>query len=90
MPSTERANVIVAPSHPMNSQNTPAVSVCIPAYRGTTFIGAAIESVVRQTFGDFELVIIDDNSRDSIDAVVGRSTDPRIRFMLGTPRSRCA
>ena len=65
----------------MSPQAAPAVSVCIPAYRGTTFIGAAIESVLRQTFGDLELVIIDDNSRDSIEAVVGRSTDPRIRFI---------
>jgi len=81
VPSTELANVTVVPSHLMNLQNAPTVSVCIPVYRGTTFIGAAIESVLRQTFGDFELVIVDDNSRDSIEGVVGRSTDPRIRFI---------
>jgi glycosyltransferase involved in cell wall biosynthesis len=65
----------------MSARLTPTVSVCIPAYRGTTFIGEAIESVTRQTFRDFELVVIDDNSHDSIEDVICRSSDPRIRFI---------
>jgi glycosyltransferase involved in cell wall biosynthesis len=61
--------------------SSPIVSVCIPAYRGAAHIGAAIESVLTQTFGDFELVVIDDNSPDDTRAVVERYGDPRIRLM---------
>ncbi len=42
----------------------PAVSVCLPVYNGERFLSAAIESVLGQTFDDFELVVVDDNSSD--------------------------
>jgi glycosyltransferase involved in cell wall biosynthesis len=56
------------------------VSVCVPSYRGATHIAAAIESVLAQTFPDFELLIVDDDSPDATAAVVARYLDPRIRF----------
>lgn len=59
----------------------PAVSVCIPCYRGAVHLGAAIESVLAQTFTDFELIIIDDNSPDNTDEVVASFSDPRIRYL---------
>ena len=59
----------------------PAVSVCIPAYRGTAYLGAAIESVLAQTWTDFELVIVDDHSGDGTPDLVRRYRDPRIRFI---------
>lgn len=69
----------------MNNNSTdaliPAVSVCIPVYRGLTHLDAAIASVLAQNFSDFELLIIDDNSPEDIGAVVGRYQDPRIRFL---------
>lgn len=58
----------------------PAVSVCIPAYRGEAHIAAAIDSVLAQTFVDFELLIVDDGSPDGTARVVARYDDPRIRF----------
>lgn len=58
----------------------PAVSVCIPAYRGAAHIGATLESVLAQTFRDFELIVVDDGSPDETAAVVGRYRDSRIRF----------
>lgn len=66
----------------MNSQPiNPIASVCIPAYMGAEFIDSAIESVLRQTFIDFELIIIDDNSTDETENIVGNYDDPRIRFL---------
>jgi glycosyltransferase involved in cell wall biosynthesis len=59
----------------------PAVSVCIPAYRGAAHIGEAIESVLAQTFADFELVVVDDASPDDTAQWVARYDDPRIRFL---------
>ncbi len=60
---------------------TPKVSVCIPTYRGGATIGAAIESVLAQSFGDFELIVIDDGSPDDTPAVVKRYDDPRLIYL---------
>lgn len=59
----------------------PLVSVCIPTYRGTAYLGAAIDSVLAQTYPNFELLIIDDHSGDGTSALVQRYTDERIRFI---------
>lgn len=64
----------------------PTVSVCIPTYRGAMHIGAAIESVLAQSYTDFELIVIDDNSPDDTAAIVQGYSDPRIRF-LQNPRN---
>jgi glycosyltransferase involved in cell wall biosynthesis len=65
----------------MASGSAPSVSVCIPTYRGTAYLGAAIESVLAQTYDDFEVVIIDDHSGDGTAGLVKRYADPRIRFI---------
>lgn len=59
----------------------PVLSVCIPTYLGSAHIGATIDSVLAQSFGDFELIIVDDNSTDDTAAIVARYQDPRIRFI---------
>lgn len=59
----------------------PLVSIGIPTYRGAEFIGATIESVLAQSFPDFELWVIDDNSPDDTAEVVARYADPRIRYL---------
>jgi glycosyltransferase involved in cell wall biosynthesis len=64
-----------------NEAPAPAVSVCVPSYQGAAHIAATIESVLAQTFSDFELLIVDDDSRDQTPAVVARYPDPRIRFL---------
>ncbi len=58
----------------------PKVSVCIPSYNHGDFIGKAIESVLNQTIKDFELIIVDDCSRDNTAEVIRNYRDPRIRF----------
>jgi glycosyltransferase involved in cell wall biosynthesis len=51
----------------------------MPVYNGAAFVGEAIESVLRQTVSDFELIIVDDASTDDSREVIGRYDDPRIR-----------
>lgn len=58
----------------------PKVSVCIPNYNQGRFIGAAIQSVLNQTYKDFELIIVDNCSADNSEEVVKSFSDPRIRF----------
>ena len=47
-----------------------AVSVVIPAYNAARFIGAAIASALAQTYGDYEIIVVDDGSRDETASVV--------------------
>jgi glycosyltransferase involved in cell wall biosynthesis len=60
---------------------TPAVTVVMPAYEVAAFIGEAIESVLAQTFTDWQLVVVDDGSSDGTADVVSGYRDPRIRLL---------
>ena len=57
----------------------PRVSVCIPTYNYARYLGPAIESVLAQTFADFELIVCDDASTDDTRAVLEQFDDPRMR-----------
>lgn len=60
---------------------TPAVSVVMPAWNRVGAIRMAVESVLRQTFTDFELLVVDDGSTDgTMDSLTG-ITDPRLRCL---------
>ena len=58
----------------------PFFSVIIPAYNRAATLGAAIQSVLSQTCQDFEIVIVDDGSKDDPRSVALSFADPRIRF----------
>jgi glycosyltransferase involved in cell wall biosynthesis len=58
----------------------PRVSVCIPTYCGAATIAQSIDSVLAQTMGDFELIVVDDGSPDETGAIVQRYQDPRLRL----------
>lgn len=58
-----------------------AVSVIIPTYGGAEHLGEAIQSVLEQTFVDFELFVVNDASPDDTDAVLSRFRDSRIRYV---------
>lgn len=64
------------------STESPTVSIGLPVYNGEQFIGRAIESVLSQTFEDWELLISDNGSEDSTAEIASRyaEKDPRIRF----------
>jgi glycosyltransferase involved in cell wall biosynthesis len=61
--------------------DTPTVSVCVPVCDCERFIGATVRSVLGQTFDDFELVVLDNASRDRTLDEVARFDDPRIRVV---------
>ncbi len=61
--------------------NNPLVSVIIPAYNGSDSIGAAIQSVLNQTYGNFELIVVDDKSPDATEAAVRQFTDARVTYL---------
>jgi len=58
----------------------PVFSILIPAYKSENIISETIDSILNQTFKDFEVIIIDDNSPDQTTKVVERFKDKRIRF----------
>ncbi len=60
---------------------TTKVSVTIPTHNRAHFVGQAIESVLAQTFRDFELIVCDNASTDATREVVGQYADPRLRYL---------
>ncbi|HET9013123.1 MAG TPA: glycosyltransferase family 2 protein [Gemmatimonadaceae bacterium] len=73
----------------MSSPRTPAhatvpvVSIGLPVYNGEATVAAAIESLLAQSFGDFELIISDNASTDATEAICRRlaAGDPRVRYV---------
>src|ERR1700722_19431393 len=59
---------------------TPFFSIAIPTKGRSFIVGDAIESVLRQKFTDFEIVISDNDDGDATRAVVSRFKDPRVRY----------
>jgi len=64
-----------------NAMNTPRISVVMSLYNSERYLVEAINSVLSQTFSDFELIIIDDGSSDSGADIVRSYSDSRIRFV---------
>lgn len=60
---------------------TPRVSVIMPAYNASAFIRAAVDSILAQTFRDFELIILNDGSTDDTLAIIDGYIDERIRLI---------
>jgi glycosyltransferase involved in cell wall biosynthesis len=56
------------------------ISVVIPAYNHEIFIGEAVDSVLRQTWENLELIVVDDGSIDETGALVQAYTDPRLSY----------
>ncbi|MDE5924976.1 MAG: glycosyltransferase, partial [Muribaculaceae bacterium] len=62
------------------------VSVIMAAYGQAEYVAEAIESVLAQTYADWQLTVVDDGSPDNVAEIVGESArrDSRIRF-VATP-----
>lgn len=59
----------------------PPVSVVLPTYNRADVVGRSIESVLDQTYTDFELIVVDDASSDGTDGVIEGFGDDRIRHV---------
>jgi glycosyltransferase involved in cell wall biosynthesis len=59
----------------------PKVTVFMAAYNAADYITEAIESVLNQTFKDFELLIVNDGSTDDTVEIINKFQDPRIRLI---------
>jgi glycosyltransferase involved in cell wall biosynthesis len=76
-----------------DEMNQRKVTVVIPAYNQAEFLGKAIQSVLDQTFADFEIIVVNDASPDHTEVVVKQFDDPRLRYICheenrGLPAAR--
>jgi glycosyltransferase involved in cell wall biosynthesis len=69
---------------------SPFFSVVLPTYNRAGFITSAVQSVLAQTYGDWELIIIDDGSTDNTKEIVAKFTDTRIRYIWQQNAERSA
>ena len=62
-------------------ENKPLVSIIMPAYNAEKTIVESIESVLRQTYINWELIVVNDGSKDSTTAVFLAINDERLRLI---------
>ena len=67
----------------MKENQQPEISIIVPVYKTERFLNACIDSILRQTFADFELILVDDGSPDSCPALcdAAAAKDGRIRVV---------
>ncbi len=75
----------------------PLVSITMPVYNASRYIRQTIESVLAQTYTNWELILVNDGSTDDSAAIIASYTDPRIRYFenpanmgIVPTRNRCA
>lgn len=65
-----------------SKMNTPKVSILLPTYNHANYLGESIQSALTQSFTDFELIIVNDDSPDDTETVIKRFADPRIKYIF--------
>ncbi|MGI9665904.1 MAG: glycosyltransferase [Acidimicrobiia bacterium] len=70
---------------PSSSAN-PRVSVCLPTYNGEAFLAQTLETILAQSFENFEVIIADDDSTDDTVGIVESFDDPRISLSHNSER----
>lgn len=66
-----------------NSNHSPRISVLMAVHNGEQFLAEAVESILNQTYRDFEFIVIDDGSTDDTKSILARyaNSDPRVRVV---------
>jgi glycosyltransferase involved in cell wall biosynthesis len=72
---------VTLPIPSAQSDLIPMLSIVMPLYNAAPFVGEAIQSILNQSFKDFELIIIDDGSTDNSLKIAQSFSDPRIRIL---------
>jgi glycosyltransferase involved in cell wall biosynthesis len=67
--------------------NLPKISILLPVFNGELFLKDCIDSLLLQTFTDFELLIVNDGSTDDTEKIICSYTDPRIRYIKNEKNS---
>ena len=65
----------------MNDTATPLVSVVIPTYNHARYLGRALQSVLDQTYVNWEAIVIDNHSTDNTDEVMASFANTRITYL---------
>lgn len=65
----------------MNDVSPPLVSVVMPTFNHAHYLGRALQSVLDQTYTNWELIVIDNHSLDHTDEIVNGFSDPRITYL---------
>lgn len=63
----------------------PRFSVIVPAYQVQAYLHACLESVLAQSYPDFEVIVVDDGSPDACGTIADEfaALDPRVRVKIG-------
>ena len=61
---------------------SPFISVLMPAYNAEKFLKEALDSIINQTYTNFEIIIINDGSTDKTQEIINAYADPRIKCIL--------
>ena len=65
----------------LDCMTKPRISVILPAYNAGRYLREAVQSILDQTFTDFEILLINDGSTDDTEQVALSFTDPRVRYL---------
>ena len=83
LPGSLRVHDVAVENKVMNmpKSHKPEVTVLMPVFNGARYLRVAIESILQQTFTDFEFLVIDDGSTDNSPEIVSSYNDARIRLV---------
>jgi len=70
--------------------NKQLVSICMPAYNVEKYIGEAIQSIIDQTYSNWELIIVNDGSTDNTARIAEGFIDERIKLINQSNQGQCA
>jgi len=65
----------------LNNKYLPYISIVIPTYNHAKFIFKALQSVLHQTYENWEAIVIDNHSTDDTSKIIKKFNDPRIKFL---------